>query len=76
MNNQLLLAQERKDGKIREPQKPDAIDWIFTAIGFCSIEAIPIGGFIASWIAGNLPGLIICVIFAVGLPYMVMSSEK
>ncbi len=74
--NQLLLQQERKDGKVREAQKTDAIDWLFTIIGFLAIEAIPVGGLIDSWMSGIVPGLIICAILAVGLPYGVMSAER
>ncbi len=76
MSKQLLLAQERKDGKVREPQKPDAIDWLFTIIGFLSIECIPVGGFIASWMSGIVPGIIIFTLLAIGLPYAVMSAER
>jgi hypothetical protein len=38
---ELLLAQERKDGKIHPEHKPDAIDWIFSVIGF--LGGLPFG---------------------------------
>lgn len=74
--NQLLLQQECKDGKIYPEHKPDAIDWLFTIIGFMAIEALPVGGLIASWIAGIVPAIIMCAILVVGLPYMVISAER
>ena len=73
---ELLLAQESKDGKIHPEHESDIIDWIFTIIGFLTIEALPIGGVVAFWIAGNIIGYIICVALAIGLPYMMMNARE
>lgn len=75
MRKQLLLQQERRDGKIREIPGPDAIDWLFTVIGFLAIEAVPAGGIIASWISGNIAGVIIGIILAIGVTYAVMNAR-
>ncbi len=72
---ELLLAQESKDGKIHPEREPDIIDWVFTVIGFLMIEALPIGGIVAFWIAWNFPGFLMSLVLAVGLPYMLMNAR-
>ncbi len=72
---ELLLAQERKDGKIHPPQEPSLIDWVLAIIGFLTIEALPVGGIVAFWIAGNIIGYIICIILTITLPYMMMNAR-
>jgi hypothetical protein len=74
--NQLLLAQERKDGKIHPEQEPDIIDWIFAIVGFLMIEALPVGGIIGFGMHGIMIGVIICVILAVATPYGVMNARE
>jgi hypothetical protein len=72
---ELLLAQERKDGKIHPPQEPSLIDWVLEIIGFLTIEALPVDGIVAFWIAGNIIGYIICIILTITLPYMMMNAR-
>ncbi len=72
---ELLLAQEHKDGKIHPPQEPSFIDWVFAIIGFLTIEALPVGGIIGFWIVGNIIGYIICIMLAIGLPYIMMNAR-
>ena len=73
---ELLLAQERKDGKIHPEHEPDIMDWVFYIIGFLMIEALPVGGIVGFCIAGILPGVIICAVLAIVMPIGVMNARE